>query len=127
MAGSVDSLRNARVTRGASFSNYGTGYPGTGGVVLVDPASGRRETVLKLPGFTRGWALVGQYAFVFAQVLRCLCLPAQGGLQALQGPVETREAGACFRRGHPDGDLEGGGSHASKHVTALKHEGARRA
>jgi uncharacterized protein (TIGR03032 family) len=37
---------------------------GTGGVVLVDQDTGRRETVTQLPGFTRGWALVGPYAFV---------------------------------------------------------------
>ncbi len=43
---------------------------GTGGVVLVDPATGRRDTVLQLPGFTRGWALVGPYAFVGLSKIR---------------------------------------------------------
>lgn len=43
---------------------------GAGGVVLVDAASGRRETVLELPGFTRGWALVGPYAFVGLSKIR---------------------------------------------------------
>ncbi len=43
---------------------------GTGGVVLVDPATGRRETVVQLPGFTRGWALVGPYAFVGLSKIR---------------------------------------------------------
>ena len=37
---------------------------GTGGVVLIDPATGRRETVCKLPGFARGWAIAYPYAFV---------------------------------------------------------------
>ncbi len=43
---------------------------GTGGVVLVDLATGRRETVVQLPGFTRGWALVGPYAFVGLSKIR---------------------------------------------------------
>src|SRR5688572_33274519 len=37
---------------------------GTGGLVLVDRATGRRETIVQLPGFTRGLAVVGPYAFV---------------------------------------------------------------
>ena len=37
---------------------------GTGGVVLVDLPSGQRETVATLPGFTRGLAIAGPYAFV---------------------------------------------------------------
>lgn len=43
---------------------------GTGGVVQVDRATGRRETVAQLPGFTRGWALVGPYAFVGLSKIR---------------------------------------------------------
>ena len=43
---------------------------GTGGVVVVDPATGHRETVVELPGFTRGWALVGPYAFVGLSKIR---------------------------------------------------------
>jgi hypothetical protein len=43
---------------------------GTGGVVLVDPATGKRETVAHLPGFTRGWALAGPYAFVGLSKIR---------------------------------------------------------
>ncbi len=43
---------------------------GTGGVVLVDSATGRRETVVQLPGFTRGWAMVGPYAFVGLSKIR---------------------------------------------------------
>jgi uncharacterized protein (TIGR03032 family) len=37
---------------------------GTGGVVHVDRATGQRETVARLAGFTRGLALAGPYAFV---------------------------------------------------------------
>jgi uncharacterized protein (TIGR03032 family) len=43
---------------------------GTGQVVLVDPASGRRQPVAALPGFTRGLALVGPYAFVGLSKIR---------------------------------------------------------
>jgi uncharacterized protein (TIGR03032 family) len=43
---------------------------GTGGVVKIDPATGTRETVVQLPGFTRGWALVDRYAFVGLSKIR---------------------------------------------------------
>jgi uncharacterized protein (TIGR03032 family) len=43
---------------------------GTGSVVLVDRASGRRETVAHLPGFTRGFVLVGPYAFIGLSKIR---------------------------------------------------------
>src|SRR5262245_58465342 len=37
---------------------------GTGQLVLVDVATGRLQTIATLPGFTRGLALCGPYAFV---------------------------------------------------------------
>ncbi len=37
---------------------------GTGRLVRVDPAAGRVQTVAELPGFTRGLALWGPYAFI---------------------------------------------------------------
>jgi uncharacterized protein (TIGR03032 family) len=43
---------------------------GTGQLVLVDPATGRRERVAELPGFTRGLTLSGQYAFVGLSKIR---------------------------------------------------------
>ena len=43
---------------------------GTGGVVLVDRTNGRRETVLTLPGFTRGLAFAGRYAVVGLSKIR---------------------------------------------------------
>jgi len=43
---------------------------GTGGVVRVDPTTGGRETVAGLPGFTRGLALAGPYAFVGLSKIR---------------------------------------------------------
>jgi uncharacterized protein (TIGR03032 family) len=43
---------------------------GTGQLVLVDPATGRRQPVAELPGFARGLALVGPYAFVGLSKIR---------------------------------------------------------
>ncbi|HEX8203846.1 MAG TPA: TIGR03032 family protein, partial [Isosphaeraceae bacterium] len=43
---------------------------GTGSLVLVDPATGRRETVESLPGYARGLAFVGQFAFVGLSKIR---------------------------------------------------------
>jgi hypothetical protein len=43
---------------------------GTGSFVLVDQASGRRETLAQLPGFTRGLALAGRYAFIGLSKIR---------------------------------------------------------
>jgi hypothetical protein len=43
---------------------------GTGRLVLVDPATGRREGVADLPGFARGLALWGPYAFVGLSKIR---------------------------------------------------------
>jgi uncharacterized protein (TIGR03032 family) len=43
---------------------------GTGGVVLVDPISGKCETVATLPGFTRGLAIAGPYALVGLSKIR---------------------------------------------------------
>jgi len=43
---------------------------GTGGAVLVDRATGQRDTVAQLPGFTRGLALCGPYAFIGLSKIR---------------------------------------------------------
>jgi uncharacterized protein (TIGR03032 family) len=43
---------------------------GTGKLVLIDPATGRRESVAELPGFARGLALAGPYAFVGLSKIR---------------------------------------------------------
>jgi uncharacterized protein (TIGR03032 family) len=39
-------------------------HSGAGQLVLVDPVSGRAETVTELPGYTRGLALYDRFAFV---------------------------------------------------------------
>jgi uncharacterized protein (TIGR03032 family) len=43
---------------------------GTGGVVVVDLDTGRRDTILQLPGFTRGLGFAGRYAFVGLSKIR---------------------------------------------------------
>ena len=43
---------------------------GAGRLLLVDPATGRRQVVAELPGFPRGLALVGPYAFVGLSKIR---------------------------------------------------------
>jgi uncharacterized protein (TIGR03032 family) len=43
---------------------------GTGQLALVEPATGRRQRVAELPGFARGLALVGPYAFVGLSKIR---------------------------------------------------------
>lgn len=43
---------------------------GTGGVVLVDQATSQRESLAQLPGFARGMAMVGPWAFVGLSKIR---------------------------------------------------------
>jgi uncharacterized protein (TIGR03032 family) len=43
---------------------------GTGRLVLIDAATGKRQTVIELPGFTRGMALAGPYAFIGLSKIR---------------------------------------------------------
>lgn len=43
---------------------------GTGSLQLIEPASGRRTTVIKLPGFLRGLSFYGDYAFVGLSKMR---------------------------------------------------------
>jgi uncharacterized protein (TIGR03032 family) len=74
----IDIASGEIVTRGLSMPHSPRWHDGqlwvlesgTGGVVHVDLATGHRETVVELPGFTRGWALVGPYAFVGLSKIR---------------------------------------------------------
>jgi uncharacterized protein (TIGR03032 family) len=45
-------------------------HSGAGQLVLVDPASGKTETVTELPGYTRGLALYDHFAFVGLSKIR---------------------------------------------------------
>lgn len=66
------------VTRGLSMPhsprwNHGHLWlleSGTGQLVLVDAATGQRQTVTELPGFSRGFALYRQYAFIGLSKIR---------------------------------------------------------
>jgi uncharacterized protein (TIGR03032 family) len=74
----IDVASGEIVTRGLSMPHsprwhdglLWTLESGTGGVVLVDRASSHRETICQLPGFARGWALSGPYAFVGLSKIR---------------------------------------------------------
>ena len=45
-------------------------HSGAGQLVLVDPASGKVQTVCELPGYTRGLALYDRFAFVGLSKIR---------------------------------------------------------
>ena len=62
---------------------------GTGQLVLVDPSTGRGESIAELPGFARGLALAGPYAFVGLSKIR--------GASAMDGVplAERREQLKC--------------------------------
>ena len=68
----------ARISRGLSMAHSPRWHDGrlwllesgTGQLVIVDPANGRRQRVAELPGFARGLALSGPYAFVGLSKIR---------------------------------------------------------
>jgi uncharacterized protein (TIGR03032 family) len=43
---------------------------GTGRLLLIDPATGLQETVAEVPGFGRGLAVAGDYAFIGLSKIR---------------------------------------------------------
>jgi uncharacterized protein (TIGR03032 family) len=79
---------------------------GTGGVVKVDPATGRRETVARLPGFTRGWALVGPYAFVGLSKIRPTSAMDGVPIAERRGELKCGVAVVDLRRGTALGMVE---------------------
>ncbi len=74
----LDVSSGAMITRGLSMPHSPRWHDGrlwllesgTGRLLLVDPATGQRQTVAELPGFTRGLALCGPYAFVALSKIR---------------------------------------------------------
>ncbi len=74
----VDVPEGAVVARGLSMPHSPRWHEGrlwllesgTGRLVLADPAAGTWEAVAELPGFTRGLALLGPYAFVGLSKIR---------------------------------------------------------
>jgi len=79
---------------------------GSGGVVVVDRATGQRETVVTLPGFTRGLAIAGAYAFVGLSKIRATS--AMDGVPIAQRREELKcgVAAVDLRRGRLVGILE---------------------
>ena len=45
---------------------------GTGQLLMIDPVTGQREPVAEVPGFARGLALCGRYAFVGLSRIRTI-------------------------------------------------------
>lgn len=68
----IDVARQAIVARGLSMPHSPRWYhgklwllnSGAGGLGFIDPATGRYESVVELPGFTRGLSFAGPLAFV---------------------------------------------------------------
>jgi uncharacterized protein (TIGR03032 family) len=79
---------------------------GTGRLATVDAATGRWETVAELPGFTRGLALYGPYAFIGLSKIRETA--TFGGLPISQRLAELKCGVAVvdLRRGQVVGLLE---------------------
>jgi uncharacterized protein (TIGR03032 family) len=64
---------------------------GNGGLGVVDPASGRYEEVVRLPGFTRGLDFYDRYAFVGLSQVRESAL--FNGIAVAELPIEQRACG----------------------------------
>jgi uncharacterized protein (TIGR03032 family) len=72
---------------------------GTGRLVLVDPQTGARQTVTEMPGYTRGLALCGPFAFVGLSLIRA---------RSAMGGVPVAERGADLKCGVAVVELESG-------------------
>lgn len=79
---------------------------GTGDVVRVDPATGGRESIVNLPGFTRGLALAGHYAFVGLSKIRAKSAMDGVPLAARRGELTCGVAAVDLRSGSVVGTLE---------------------
>lgn len=74
----IDIASGEFVTRGLSMPHSPRWHEGRlwvlesglGGLARVDRASGKWETICQLPGFTRGMALIGPYAFIGLSKIR---------------------------------------------------------
>src|SRR5437762_4478408 len=74
----LDVVSGERMSRGLSMPHSPRWHDGrlwllesgTGRLVLVDPSTGQRQTVAELPGFARGLALCGRYAFIGLSKIR---------------------------------------------------------
>jgi uncharacterized protein (TIGR03032 family) len=72
---------------------------GTGRLVLIDLANGRGQVVAELPGFTRGLALAGPYAFVGLSKIRATSAMDGVPLAKRREELKCGVAAVDFRRG----------------------------
>jgi uncharacterized protein (TIGR03032 family) len=79
---------------------------GTGSIALVDRASGQRETVAQLSGFTRGLAIVGPYAFVGLSKIRATSAMDGVPLAAKRDQLQCGIAVVDLRTGQTIAGLE---------------------
>ena len=79
---------------------------GTGSVLLVDRDSGKRESVVQLPGFTRGWAFAGHYAFVGLSKIRATSAMDGVPLAERRSELKCGVAAIDLRRGRMVGFVE---------------------
>jgi uncharacterized protein (TIGR03032 family) len=79
---------------------------GTGRLVLLDTASGTHQVVAELPGFTRGLALIGQYAFIGFSKIREKSAMNGVPLAERRGELKCGIAAVDWRSGEVIGLLE---------------------
>src|SRR5262249_15432662 len=79
---------------------------GTGGVIRVDRDTGSRETVVQLPGFVRGWAFAGPYAFVGLSKIRPTSAMDGVPIAERRHELKCGVAAVDLRRGRVVGLLE---------------------
>lgn len=72
----------------------------------MDRATGRRETVATLPGFTRGLARAGSYAFVGLSKIRPTSAMDGVPLAARRAELKSGVAAVDLRSGRVEGFLE---------------------
>jgi uncharacterized protein (TIGR03032 family) len=79
---------------------------GTGGVVRVDPTTGSRDTIVNLPGFTRGLAMAGAYAFVGLSKIRATSAMDGVPIAERRAELQCGVAAVDLRSGLVVGTLE---------------------
>lgn len=79
---------------------------GYGDIVLMEPSTGRWQTVARLPGFTRGLALAGPYAFVGLSRIRATSAMDGVPLAEQRDSLKCGVAAVDLRSGQLVGMLE---------------------
>lgn len=79
---------------------------GTGQLVLVDPATGRWQTAVALPGFARGLAVCGPYAFIGLSKIRATSAMDGVPLAERRGELKCGVAAVDLRDGRVIAFLE---------------------